>query len=44
MTSLKGNNCHVGLTVSNNTNHNIRLSGRTPLGEIYLVKSVTPAD
>ena len=37
MTLSKGNSCHVGLTVSSNTN---RLSGRTPLG----VKSVTPAD
>ena len=44
VTLSKGNSCCVGLTVSNKTNHNIRLSGHTPLVQIYLVKSVTPAD
>ena len=44
MTLSEGNSCRVGLTVSNKTNHNIRLSGRTPLVQIYLVKSVTPDD
>ena len=39
---VKANSCHVEFTVSINTNHNIRQSVRTPLGEIYLVKSVTP--
>ena len=40
----KGHNRRLFITVTNISNRDITISGRTKLGELYLVTSVTPVD
>ena len=44
VTLKKGINRRIFVTVSNNTTHDIRVEGRTKLGELYRVSSATPAE
>ena len=40
----KGHNRRLFVTVTNNSSHDVRLPGRTKLGDLFVVSSVTPAD
>ena len=40
----KGHNRRLFVTVTNNSVHDVRLPGRTKLGDLFVVSSVTPAD
>ena len=42
LTVKKGKSCQVAIDITNNTNHEIVLRGRNPLGRLQLVQSVTP--
>ena len=41
---MKGKSSQVDIDITNNTNHEIVLRGRTPLGRLQLVQSVTPVE
>ncbi|KAK2558824.1 hypothetical protein P5673_019039, partial [Acropora cervicornis] len=44
LTVKKGKSTRVDIDITNNTNHEIVLKGRTPLGRLQLVQSVTPVE
>ena len=44
LTVRKGKSSHVDIDIINNTNHDITLRGRTVLGRLQLVQSVTPVE
>ena len=44
VTVKKGKSTQVDIDITNNTNHEIVLKGRTPLGRLQLVQSVTPVE
>ena len=44
LTVRKGKSSHVDIDIINNTNHDITLRGRTVLGRLHLVQSVTPVE
>ena len=43
-TVKKGKSCQVDIDITNNTNHEIVLRGRTPLGRLQLVQSATSVE